>query len=318
MKHIFIINPQAGRGGADHWLVERITSAFADAPQLFEIYITTHAGDGTNHVTRRCQDHTEGEELCFYGCGGDGTLNEVATAILDYPFASLGVIPCGTGNDFIKNFPGHDFMDLAAQRAGCTATLDLISCNGRVAINICNAGLDADVARDITMFKRLPFCGGSMAYIVSLCKNFFGKLGQWGTVCCDGTPDPPRELLVLVVANGSFYGGSFCGAPHAQVDDGLLDVVIVPKISHLKILGVLPRYQKGRHTVDGDLIELVAYRKCRQIFVTYARPITLCIDGDTMVVQSVEAHILPGALRVRLPAPAVAPIGNSCQQAAYS
>lgn len=302
MKHIFIINPQAGSGNAARWLPERVGAAFADAPELCELYLTEKEGDATDYVLRRCDANTVGEELCFYACGGDGTLNEVAEGARSFPFARVGVVPCGTGNDFIKNFPGRDFTDLVAQRRGETVGVDLLRCNGRIAVNLCNLGLDANVARDIHIFKRLPLMGGPSAYLVSLVKNFFGRLGERAVVRLDGEEVARGSLLLVVIANGSYYGGSFKGAPEASVQDGLIDVSIVPTISRPRILSVLPRYQKGLHTTDPKLRELVLYRKCRRVELDYQSPVALCIDGEVTVASRVTAEVLPQALQVHLPA----------------
>ncbi|MEG0852542.1 MAG: diacylglycerol kinase family protein [Angelakisella sp.] len=302
MKHIFIINPQAGSGNAAKWLPEKIAAAFADAPELCELYLTQKEGDATDYVVRRCQAEADGESLCFYACGGDGTLNEVAEGTLRFPFAQVGVVPCGTGNDFVKNFPDRNFLDIAAQRDGEPMTIDLLHCNGRIAVNLCNAGLDANVARDIHIFKRLPLLGGPSAYIVSLVKNFFGRLGEQAVVRLDGVEITTGSLLLLVIANGKYYGGSFTGAPEASVEDGLIDVSIVPTLSRPKILSVLPRYQKGRHTTDEDLRRIVTYRKCSKIEVEYSRPVSLCIDGESMITSRITATVAQGGLHVHLPA----------------
>lgn len=312
MTFVFIINPLAGKRNPTDWLQSRIAAAFADCPECCEVYITEQAGGATGLVRRRCEARRDGEELCFVGCGGDGTVAEVAEGIVGYDFACMGVVPCGTGNDFVKNYPQCDFTDITAQRGGAATSIDLIRCNGRLAVNICNAGLDANVARDITIFKRLPLMGGSVAYLVSLCKNFFGRrLGEQAVVYCDGVADPRCELMLLVIANGKYYGGSFTGAPEASVNDGLLDLSIVPRLTRPKILSVLPRYQKGMHTTDPELTEIVSYRKCRHVRVEYDRPVTLCLDGETTTVSVIDAEVAAGALRLWLPAPAVGAADNN-------
>lgn len=303
MTFVFIINPQAGRGSSAQRICQLAQEAFSDALDLCELYLTQAPGDAVDFVKRRCQAAQPGQELCFLACGGDGTLNEVVRGVLDYPFAWAGVIPCGTGNDFVKNFADRDFADLAAQRQGSRIALDLLHCNGRPVVNICNAGLDANVARDISTFKRLPFCGGAMAYLVSLCKNFFSPMGWQGEVSSHGQLLASGELLLLVLANGRYYGGSFLGAPEAALDDGLLDLSIVPKLSRPQILSVLPRYQKGLHTTDPQLTQIVTYCKQDSVSVRFRQPVTLCIDGETLVDDHLEAIVLPGALRLWLPAP---------------
>lgn len=302
MTFVFIINPIAGSSDCTGLIREKISEAFGDSPESCEVFITQRQGDATEYVRRRCAARCADEEFCFLACGGDGTATEVAQGVLDFDFACMGIVPCGTGNDFVKLYPDRDFLDIAAQREGEMRRVDIISCNGRSAINICNAGLDANVARDITIFKRIPLLGGKMAYIASICKNFFGKLSNTATMVCDGSTGDTRELVLMVVANGRYYGGSFLGAPLAEPDDGKLDLVIVPKVTRPQILSLLPRYQKGRHVHDKDLQRIVEYRKCSSIHIEYETPVTLCLDGETFETNVVDAKVLPGALRLWLPA----------------
>lgn len=297
MRHYFILNPAAGKGAALQ-LIPQIREAFRGEDLI--IHKTTAPGDAAEYVREECLLH-RGEELRFYACGGDGTASEAAGGLLGAENAALGVVPCGSGNDLVKNFPGRDFLDLAAQRAGETVPMDLMEFCGKTAVNLCNCGLDADVAHNMPLFRRLPGVSGSMAYQLSILYTFFRPLGKAAEVLLDDEPPIRAEALLLLCGNGRYYGGGYQGAPLAQVDDGLLDVCLVPRLGRLKILSIIGRYQKGLHVSDPELRGLVTYRKVRRLEARFAGPVTMCLDGETFRGDRMTARVLPAAIRLVLP-----------------
>ncbi|MCI9667819.1 MAG: YegS/Rv2252/BmrU family lipid kinase [Angelakisella sp.] len=298
MRHYFILNPAAGKGAALR-LIPAIREAFQG--EDFILHQSAAPGEATEYVRGECRLH-QGEALRFYACGGDGTVNEVARGLLEAENAALGVVPCGSGNDLVKSFPGRDFLDLWAQRAGETVPMDLMEFCGRTAVNLCNCGLDADVAHNMPLFRRLPGVSGSMAYQLSILYTFFRPLGKAAEIRLDEEPPIRAEALLLLCGNGRYYGGGYQGAPLAQVDDGLLDVCLVPKLGRLKILSILGKYQKGLHVSDPELSGLVTYRKVRRLEASFAGPVTMCLDGETFQGEQMSARILPAAIRLVLPA----------------
>lgn len=301
MTHCFVINPAAGKGSAAQ-LAEPVRAACEARGDGCLIYTTAAPGDAEAWTVEICRQHP-GEPLRFYACGGDGTVGEIAGGIRACPGvdAALGVIPCGSGNDLVKCFPGRDFSDISGQLAGGTMPIDLIDFCGRTAVNLCNCGIDADVAHNMPLFRRLPGISGSMAYQISIVYTFFRPLGKTAEVVLDDEPPIRQDLLLLACANGQYYGGGFRGAPLAQVDDGLLDVCLVPKLSRPKILSIIGRYQRGLHVSDPELKKLVTYRKVRRLEARFAGPVTMCVDGETFQGDQMTAQILPAAIRLILP-----------------
>lgn len=299
MKHYFILNPAAGKGDSVQ-LPSRIRDAFRDRGEEYILYTTTAPGDATAYVAEQCRKHP-GEPLRFYACGGDGTASEVARGMLGRQDAALGIIPCGSGNDLVRNYPHRDFRSIPAQLAGETVPIDLIDFCGRTAVNLCNCGIDADVAHNMPLFRRLPGVSGSRAYQLSILYTFFRPLGKRAEVVLDGEPPLAADLLLLLCANGRYYGGGYQGAPLARMDDGLLDVCIVPKLGRLKILRILGKYQRGLHVSDPELTALVTYRQVRRVEVRFAQPVTMCLDGETFREAWMTAQVLPGAIRLVLP-----------------
>ena len=123
MKHIFIVNPEAGKPGAAMALLPEIEKAAAAFPEKeIEIYKTTGPLDATRYVRERAQ--AEEGEIRFYACGGDGTLGEVVNGAKGLGNAAVGCVPVGTGNDFVRNFsgPAGSFTEIESQLFGEAAT----------------------------------------------------------------------------------------------------------------------------------------------------------------------------------------------------
>ena len=116
--------------------------------------------------------------LGMFACGGEGTVFEVLNGTVGYSNVELGVIPCGSANDFLKFFESRDnFLDIAEQIDGETVEMDLIKAGKNYCLNGCSVGMDAIVARDMSIFKNWPLVSGSFAYTLAIVKTFLGKLG---------------------------------------------------------------------------------------------------------------------------------------------
>lgn len=303
MHYVFVVNPIAGKQHPAQTLLPKIEAAFAGRSD-YEVYLTRAPKDATRFVTQRCRQSPD-EELCFFACGGDGTLNEVVCGMARYQNAVLAMIPCGSGNDFVKSFPGADFCDLTAQLSGVVRPLDLIRCNDTYSVNICSAGLDADVCENMLRFKRWPLVNGFAAYYMALAYTFFSRIGKRARISLDGGAPVEENAMLLAAANGRCYGGGFWGAPEAVTDDGLLDVCFVRKIPRWKMATLVPLYQKGGHIRNGAVTEavqgVVEFCRCKKAEITFATPTTINVDGEIYRSTRFAVEVLPGALRLLVP-----------------
>lgn len=307
MKHIFIINPKAGKTNSAEALIPHIRELFVGHPEDYEIHITTSVGDATSFTRRRCE-LADGEHLRFYSCGGDGTMNETLQGLAGFENAALGVIPCGSGNDFVRSFPTLNFTDLALQVAAEEHPIDLIRFNGAYSANLCSAGMDSDVCKQMVHFKRWPLVSGSGAYILALITVFFSHLGKRAHLELDDGRCYDEDVLMMVMSNGGFYGGGWMGAPKFNVEDGLMDICIVQKISRLRMVQVIGKYKKGLHVDDPALADCITYLRCKSLHLTFDGPTNLNADGEVTESTEVTAEILPHALRLIYPVKAaVAP-----------
>src|SRR5699024_9464985 len=147
------------------------------------ILLTTHPG----HARELAERLAAGPEPArLYACGGDGTLNEVLQAAAGHTALSVGCVPCGSGNDFVRNFGrAEEFLDLTAQLQARPVTLDALDTSFGYGVGICAAGLDARVAYQIPRIRRLPFCGGTMAYTLSILHAMTSRFGHEMRITAD-------------------------------------------------------------------------------------------------------------------------------------
>ena len=300
MRHVFILNPAAGKNQNALQLRGLIDAYFERHPEAdYKIFVTEGRGAATRFVQEQC---AEGVPVRFYACGGDGTLQETANGIPAGADAELTVIPCGSGNDYVRIFGGREaFRDLPDLIEGVAIPVDAVNCDGRLSLNIASIGMDAKVCAKMTAYKRVPGVNGSLAYDLAIVNTFFTPIGNTMHITIEGENGPVErhgKYLMALAANGQYYGGGYCGAPQAVADDGMLDLVLVKLISRFTVLGFLKKYKAGH----GE--ELACYEHIRgtAMTVTTEKPTYCNIDGECSCGTAMHFSILPGAFRFVIPA----------------
>lgn len=297
MKHIYVMNPAAGDGSHYRPLVEEIRQVYEGSGILYGIYTTKGPGDAFQFLSGMKKDAT----YRIFACGGDGTLNEVVNGIKSLKEVELGLVPCGSGNDFVKNFTHPEyFLDIRRQQQAVSTPIDYIETNIGACLNICSLGLDAKVGRNFMKFKGLPGVSGPMAYNLALPYSVLSKLGWHTHMVVDGE-ELEGKNIITVVAGGVCYGGGYYGAPKARIDDGLIDVVAIKNVSRLRLLRFISRFKNGSFIDDADFAELVTYRRAKSLELVMKKPVPVCMDGECSTVSVLTAGIVPGGLSFCLP-----------------
>ena len=257
MKYAFVINPVAGKKVKQQPFADMVKEYFGKNGGDYEIFYTKSVGDAKKYSNKLAKT---GEEISIFACGGEGTAFEVLNGIIGYNNVSLGVVPCGSANDFITYFSNKElFLDVASQIAGETIDLDVIKFGDLYALNSCSVGMDAIVAANMSKFKRWPFVSGSMAYVLALIYTLFSKLGVSLEINIDdGAMNIKQKSLFAVISNAPFYGGGFYPTPNAKPFDGILDFSVISKVSRFRILSLLKAYRKGSHTN----LDICKFGKC--------------------------------------------------------
>jgi len=299
MKHIFIINPAAGKTDSRQRIYDMAESLRQNHAQQVECILTRRQGHATELAQKLCQS---GEELRFYACGGDGTANEVANGIAGWENAAMTVIPIGTGNDFLKNF-GADaerFCDAENLWDAPAFRMDTIDVNGRIALTIACSGLDARVAQDVHKYGDSPMLNGKGSYVAALAVNFlFRKISSHWTVELDGVATEGDYALVAV-CNGRYYGGGFMPVAQARMDDGVLETLIVKKVSRVAFLQFVGPYSKGNWR------QFPQYASCHTPKTVRIRSdrcdIVTCLDGECVTSDDVTIRLSDRPVRFFGPA----------------
>ncbi|MEY8404273.1 YegS/Rv2252/BmrU family lipid kinase [Oscillospiraceae bacterium 44-34] len=276
MRHLFIINPAAGKKGTTAQL-ERLLDKLSFP---HEVVYTEKEGDARRFAEEAAQS---GQPVRIYACGGDGTLNEVVNGAAGHPQVAVTNVPKGTGNDFLKIF-GPDcrtlFYDLESLSVGPETPIDLIDCNGHLGIDVVCAGVDARIAADVHRYKDWWFISGIGAYILALIENvFFKGIARTMTVHMGGIQWEDRPASLLCVCNGRYYGGGFMPVGEAMPDDGVLDMLLVRKVSLLTFLRLVGKYAKGLYKRYPELI--LDYHG-QEVSFSAKEPVTVVVDGEVM------------------------------------
>lgn len=286
MYNVNIINPKAGQGLAEKYISE-----------CDEVCTTKGIGDAERIAFEICNEK-ENVHLTVYG--GDGTINEAVNGILRSKYAesaTLSAFPAGTGNDFLRI--GKDK----------TVNCDVVKYNNRYYINMFNVGFDCDVVIKTSKMKNKPFISGSMAYILSVAARFFEKFGKHMYVKATDENGVIHtfdgEYLLCLVANGSYYGGGFHSSPESDVSDGLMELILVKKMSRLKFISLIGKYKKGTHIQDGKAIKkfskYFSYVKCKHVEISQID--YYCVDGEIEYVNDkndpINIDIVPNALKFK-------------------
>lgn len=293
MKHLFIINPAAGSRDRTAEYSAEIRRACKGLD--YEIAVSKAPGD-CRRIAREAAK--SGEAVRLYACGGDGTLNEVASGAAGYPNAAVTSFSGGSGNDFVKIFsePGA-FSDLSRLLDAEEATFDMILCNEDLALNICSVGLDARIGTDVARYKRLPFLQGFNAYALSTLVNLFRGISQHYVVEINGERIDGEQTFVCV-CNGRFYGGGFNPVPEADPADGRLEVLLVKKVTLLQVPGIIGKYKNGKYR---ELPDYVRHFATDSVRILCDHPGAVNLDGELRTAQVVEMSVAEEKVRFFYP-----------------
>lgn len=299
MKHIFVINPQAGREDA----TARIRQQIAMLGDSFEVetYVTRCEGDATRHVRERCSTEPD-ERLRFYACGGDGTINEVVSGIIGFANAEMTCYPSGSGNDFVKYYGGSDaFLDMKQLVNGEVHEVDVMHVNNRYALNICNFGFDAMVCRTMIQVRRKWLIGGRNAYTTGIVKALFKGRRTRCRIAVDGKTVHDGDLLLCTLGNGRYVGGAYQCSPLSENDDGLIEVCIIKPLTVFRFAKMLRSYRDGTFIHRHDIQDKMTYLRGSTIDIESPSPIDLCVDGEMLNDSRFHIEQMPRAVRFVVP-----------------
>ena len=302
MKHVFVVNPCAGMRDCSDEIAARLDIEEIDA----EIYVTRGPRDATRFVGQWLRDHA-GEDVRFYACGGDGTLNEVVSGVMEGESGSRRVevacYPCGSGDDFVRYWQGKDFTDIAALVRGTAVPVDVMRVGDRYCVNTLNYGFEAAVCHTMAKVRRVPLVGGSMAYTSGIVASLATGRRNRCRVTVDGEVWLDGEVLLLSVANGQYAGGGYHCAPRAKNDDGQLEVMAVTPMSVVRFAKLIKYYKNGELLDREELRTTVCYRRGSHVEIDPLRDSYIATDGEIVPGRRFDVQCLHNSVNFVIPTP---------------
>ncbi len=282
-----IINPNAGKGKSIVALAE-LEKRLSQKNIKFNIHKTERA----KHATEIAEKLTEnGAKLIVLG--GDGTFNEVLNGIKDFENTTVGFVPCGTGNDYVK----ATAIPISTSKAidniinGRTGYTDYIQMNGTRCLNVAGGGMDTDV---LVRYSEMKFLKGKIKYFASLISVLLHLRFHKVKISVDDGEDMEKSVFLISIANGKYIGGGMAISPMSKVDDGLLNVVVVNEIKPSKVLSLLISFLNGKH-IKKPCCEEFLCKKARLEMLDDGK---VQADGEILDKKILECEIRHNELKI--------------------
>jgi len=301
-RHIFIANPEAGRKSC----LREISEFVIRLQELgIEAYLfTPDSKNDCKAQAKKATDETSDENVrptLIYACGGDGTLNDILNGVMmsDYhENVAITHVPKGSGNDFIKQFsrPESFAFENFIEEELVIQKIDMMKVNRDFCLNIVSFGLDARIGTGVGKFRGI--LSGKAAYGASVVANLLKPLSRKMTVRASGRAYIAKEMTMVCICNGGWYGGSFHPMPDADIQDGWLDVLVVKKISRAQAATFLSAYKKGQYQKFPKLID---YFRTKRLEVATAACEPINLDGELSIKKCSYVSVVPNGINFFAP-----------------
>lgn len=270
MRHVFIVNPNAGCGKSLE--IAKIIETFCQERKVeYKIIYTSKPNEATEIIKNL------GENNIIYSVGGDGTLKEVVNGVANTNNI-LSIIPSGSGNDFVRT--------LQTMPEGIHS-IDLGMVNEQYFINIASFGLDAEIAKNAEDLKnKIP---NSMIYNASILTTLSHRKDTNVIV-----NDVEHKITLMAICNGRYYGHGFKIAPNACLKDGLFDVYMVDSLKNRQIPGLFLKLLAGTHEASKYVHRFSNYN----LRVESDEPIICSVDGEIIEDTCFEFNLIENAIQV--------------------
>ena len=291
-----IVNPAAG-GGRSAKLAGPALARMRENGLKVDVIAST----GQGHAVQLAREAYEQGYRRFLAVGGDGTAHEILNGVFAGRTAiqrvSLGFLPLGTGNSFLRDFTKDGAAaSMQALLEGRTRTVDLLRlthATGEIySFNLLSMGFTADVAvltnRVFKPFGGLGYLLGVFVRVVQLRRR------SMALRCDDDAEWDERRSLFLTFNNSKYTGGTMLIAPDADATDGLIEFVRWGPISRLGLLRTLPRLYDGSHIKH----PLASRRAVRHVEFKKHAPMEVMIDGEVATLECRSLDVVPAAVDI--------------------
>lgn len=293
-KYAFVFNPSANRQKAAvslSWLEQQVNQYWPES----DVMVSGSPADAIQIAKEAANEYD-----AIIACGGDGTIQIVASALKKQK-TSLGIIPFGTGNDFIKSAGISPDTKTALQQLSTAIVkpVDILeySIDGKtgVAINTIGIGFDAQINFQSKSFKRLQ---GKLVYPAAVAKSLSKIKTSDFLLDIDGE-QIDEKLIMLTLANGTTEGGNFKIVPHADISDGEMDIAAIKPMNIAGLLYRLGLLKLERHQ-GSDKIQ---FHKASKVNIQTSNPLFVHADGEhiSSAATKIQVHVLKHAIRLLVP-----------------
>jgi diacylglycerol kinase (ATP) len=287
----FIVNPVAGSGAAKSQVI-RLEEMIRKNNLIAEIVYSERRG----HAAELSEIFLRKGVKYIIGVGGDGTLNEIARPLVGNTEVITGIIPAGTGNDFVQilGFPnrfGEREWDIFFGRH--TISMDTGSVNGMIFLNGMGLGFDAQVASENYTEQGIAKEGSKNRYIWHIIKTllFFREKNM---IQITGSESKETDCFINTIAIGRRFAGGFLLTPKAVANDGLLDVCSIRKLSLYQRLRILLKVPSGSHIND----PVINYYQTQRLELEFREAVPYHIDGELYFSDKFKVSLLPESLKI--------------------
>lgn len=277
-----VINPTAG-GGYAKKVAEKVCSTLEARGIDYRECLTKASGDATILAKQAVES---GDCHTVIAIGGDGTVFETAAGLVGTGMP-MGIIPAGTGNDFIKSvrLPREPIAALDFILSHEPRPVDAAQINDRCFLNVCGTGFDVTVLDEAYAFSSRV--RGMLPYLYGVIRAIFHYQPVHVRYDIDGRT-AAKDVLIFSVANGQYFGGGIHICPQARPDDGLLDVVMVENVPRWRIPFYLPGLLSGKILKFG----ITTHMRCERVKVS-AKGMRMQIDGEILPMDEAELTVCP-------------------------
>ena len=288
----FIINPFAG--GKDGRKMKKVLSKVEKNLQERNIIYEIHKTTGARTATAITESLIKNGASTIVVIGGDGTLHEVINGFSDFERVALGIIPCGTGNDFAAalKLPSDPIKALSLILDGEPKFTDFMQMPTVRGLNIIGMGIDVEVLKLYEKLKKKTRFG----YTKCLIKALHGFHYTGFTAHMNGQKEDYRSFIACI-ANGHRYGGGIPICPAADPSDGALDFIAVREMKKIKIIPSFIKLKAGKVLS----VRQTVHKKMTEIKIDAEKPYTVNVDGELYDNIPFEVKIVSDKLRVYRP-----------------
>lgn len=283
-----IVNPKAN--GKKAAKIAKKVDIYLTGKEVEHAFFYT---DAPRHAIKLAEELSKTSDT-IVALGGDGTINEVLNG-LDTEKVKFGIIPSGSGNDFIAaaGIPQNPIEAVDLILSGEAKPTDYMVCGGVRGLNIIGTGIDVDILKRC---KKSKILRGKLQYVISLVISLI-KFRFYKFYICKGEEKIEKEALIACVGNGHRLGGGIRMCPEAKIDDGELDFVIAGKLKKRKIPHAFVKLMQGK-ILEQDF---TSFERCEHVRLEFDKPVTIQVDGELYDGLDFDLSIVKSGIKIYRP-----------------